>query len=103
VVRGAWTSPSGVAIRPVHPVVTAGPIPNDAIVVTSALHGLDRASLLRFLLSPPTPEAKALLADTFNTTEFRIAKDNHLAPLRDMVRTARSLGYDSLIPHPFND
>jgi len=102
VVRGAWTSPEGAPIRPVEAIVTAGPIPNDAIVVTPDVGVLERASLMRFLMTP-TPDARALLSDTFNTTEFRVAKPNHFAQLREMVRTARSLGYGSIVPAPFRD
>jgi len=71
-ITAAWTLPDGASIRP-------------------------GSSMLRFLLDP-SDDGKAALRSVFNTSEFRIAKMDHFAPLRHMVRTASARGHDALRP-----
>jgi phosphonate transport system substrate-binding protein len=87
VTTAAWTAPDGTPIRPIEIVSSAGPIPNDAIVATNALSGVERAQFVRFLLNPPS-EHKPALRDVFSTTDFRLAKEGHFVPLRHMLRAA---------------
>ena len=97
VVTAAWTLADGSSMRPVEIVVSAGPIPNDAVVGTRSLETIDRSSFLRFLLSP-SESGKQALRDVFNTPDFRMAKADHFQPLRHMVRLASARGHDSLFP-----
>lgn len=93
VITASWTLNDGSPIRPVEIVASAGPIPNDAIVGTRSLKSIERSSFLRFLLSP-SEAAKACLRDVFNTAEFRLARPDHLLPLRHLVRMASMRGHD---------
>lgn len=98
VVTSAWTATDTPAARSQIDVVTsAGPIPNDAMVATPELAGIERARFLRFLLDPDE-RARALLGDVFNTGDFRVAHPEHFAPLRHMLRAALARGHS--LPPP---
>ena len=98
VMTSAWTATDTPASRSLLDVVTsAGPIPNDAVVVTPELVGIERARFLRFLLDP-NEHARALLRDVFNTGDFRVAHPEHFAPLRHMLRAALARGHS--LPPP---
>ncbi len=93
VVASAWTAVDTPQTRaPVDVVTSAGPIPNDAMVATSELVGVERARVMRFLLDP-TERARGLLQDVFNTGDFRVAHPEHFGPLRHMLRAALARGH----------
>jgi ABC-type phosphate/phosphonate transport system substrate-binding protein len=94
VVTAAWMDSTGT--RPVQVVATAGPIPNDAIVVSSDLSAAERETFLHMFVSP-NDRVKALLKDVFDTSEFRLGVPDHYASLRELVCAAREQGHESLV------
>jgi phosphonate transport system substrate-binding protein len=69
-----------------------GPIPNDAIVVSSRLPIDLRSKLLRWFLDLRDERAKKHCAELFGASSFRVAADEHFAALQQMMWAARMHG-----------
>jgi phosphonate transport system substrate-binding protein len=91
VVSAGWTSHDGSTIRPVKTVATAGPIPNDTIVVSKKLSASVRSAIQRWLLELDAP-SRDLFAEIIHSREFRVPSAEHFVPLRSMVAAGRARG-----------
>ncbi|CAN5227537.1 hypothetical protein BH09MYX1_BH09MYX1_49760 [soil metagenome] len=97
ILNAGWTEADGQSHRPVQLIETAGPIPNDAIVVSTKLSPTLRSSLTRWLLQI-NPAEKELFQRLVRASEFRVTPQSHFEPLRHMIRTARVRGFS--LPPP---
>ena len=70
---------------------TAGPIPNDMIVVSKGLPIAVRASVQRWLLDLDA-RSKELFGEIIHGTQFRVPAAAHFQPLRAMMAAARARG-----------
>lgn len=95
VAAGGWLDAEGRSKRPVEPLVTIGPIPNDAMIASNELPSSARAGLVRWLLDPD-PTTRALFEELVGTSDFRLARSEHYDELRRQLRRARARGYDAL-------
>ena len=86
-----WTNERGAAIRSVKIVATAGPIPNDTIIVARGLPAMVRASIQRWLLGPDE-RARALFGEVIHSREFHVPSAEHFRPLRAMMASGRARG-----------
>lgn len=97
VLQSAWQDEAGQSIRPIEPLVTMGPIPNDALVAATELPAHARASLTRWLLAPDA-RARTLFEGLLGSGDFRLAAENHYEVLRHALRAAHARGHDALPP-----
>jgi phosphonate transport system substrate-binding protein len=70
----------------------SGPIPNDALVVSSEMPIEMRSKLLRFFLDFRTEDVRKLCLSLFGAGGFRVASPEHFAALQQMMRSARAQG-----------
>lgn len=90
-VSAGWAAEDGTPIRAVKIVATAGPIPNDMIVVARTLSASVRAGIQRWLLGLD-PRAQALFGEVVHCREFRVPSPEHFRPLRALVASGRARG-----------
>jgi phosphonate transport system substrate-binding protein len=86
-----WGEPGGPRERPFDALTVVGPIPNDAVVVSSVLPAALREIVQRFFLDLEE-RAKAVSRDLFSADDFRVASPTHFAPLRRILAAAKSYG-----------
>jgi len=91
IIQGGWTNPDGTNARPVDVIALVGPIPNDAILVSTKLPAEVCAKVLEWLLDPPS-RVRELLATLVRADGFRVASPAHFDPLRRTLRAARARG-----------
>jgi len=96
-VRGAWTDDEGRPLRPIEPIATFGPIPNDALVASMELPTPARTGLTRWLLDLD-PRARDLFERILGAHDFRVPSPDHFDALRHSLRAARARGHDALPP-----
>lgn len=84
VLRGAWSKRGA----RVDVVATAGPIPSDTIVVSRRVPPGARGDLTTAFLSP-SPTARSMFQELFQTASFKRADPSHLASLRRMPGLSR--------------
>lgn len=89
IVSAGWTGKDGETIRSVKTVATAGPIPNDMIIVSKAMPIPIRAALQRWLLALDK-RSKELFDEIIHSTELRVPSAMHFQPLRAMIAGARA-------------
>jgi phosphonate transport system substrate-binding protein len=87
-VHGAWTTADGRPVKPVRVLATAGPIPNDAMLASSALDDEMRKRVLAWLRAPGE-RAKQLFFELLRAEGFRPAQPSHYEPLRKLLEEAR--------------
>jgi phosphonate transport system substrate-binding protein len=95
--RGPWTDEDGRALRPIEPIATFGPIPNDALVASMELPTPARTGLTRWLLDLD-PRARDLFERILGAHDFRVPSPDHFDALRHSLRAARARGHDALPP-----
>jgi phosphonate transport system substrate-binding protein len=93
--RAPWLDDEGRSTRPVEPIATMGPIPNDALVASTELPATARASITRWLLALD-PRAKDLFERILGAHDFRIPSPDHFEALRHSLRAARARGHDAM-------
>jgi ABC-type phosphate/phosphonate transport system substrate-binding protein len=81
-----WIRSDGMSIRPVRAAHTIGPVPNDAILLSTKVRGTDRQRLVRWLLEPEQ-NSRAPLEELLSTHVFRTPVPAHFAALSEMLRT----------------
>src|SRR5437764_1450153 len=86
--HGGWTTPDGKPLKPVRLLATSGPIPNDAMVASSALDDDVRRRVLQWLRAPGD-RVKALFFELLRAEGFRPALPSHFEPLRKLLEEAR--------------
>jgi phosphate/phosphite/phosphonate ABC transporter binding protein len=89
---GAWTGPDGKMNPQLRLLAATGPIPNDAIIVSSQLPVDVRSKLLRWFLDLRDERVKKHCAALFGASAFRVAAPEHFAALQQMMRAARAHG-----------
>lgn len=89
--RAPWLDAQGRATRNIETLATMGPIPNDAIVGSSALPPFARTAILRWLLSLDEAE-RARFVPILGTDAFRVPAPDHFTSLAHTVRAARARG-----------
>jgi len=89
---GAWSGSDGKSNLPLRLLAVSGPIPNDAIIVSSALPVDVRTQLLRWFLDLKHPRAQKLCTELFGAGGFRVAAPEHFAALQQMMQVARAHG-----------
>ena len=89
---GPWSGPDGKAKPPLRLLAATGPIPNDALIVSSQLRVDMRSRLLRWFLDLRDERAKRYSSDLFGASAFRVAAPEHFAALQQMLRAARANG-----------
>src|SRR6202044_2174074 len=87
-----WTGPSGKTNPPLRVLAATGPIPNDAIVVSSQLSVDLRSRLLRWFLVLREGSATRCCAGLFGAGAFRVAAAEHFTALQQMMWAARANG-----------
>ena len=93
VLRGGWTEPDGSNPKPVHVLATFGPIPNDAMAVSTALAPDLRAALTRAALNTgATPTLRAALRHLFGADALAPVAEETYAELRALVTRALKSG-----------
>ncbi len=97
VLRSAWQDEAGQSIRPIEPLVTMGPIPNDALVASSNLPAHARSALTRWLLALDD-RSRAIFEGMLGSGDFRVPAQNHYEMLRHALRAAHARGHDALPP-----
>ena len=75
--------------RPFDVLTMAGPIPNDAIVVSPRVPAEVRARVLRWLIALELPRARELCLDLLGAEAFRLASFSHYTPLRRLLHAAK--------------
>jgi ABC-type phosphate/phosphonate transport system substrate-binding protein len=90
VLDAGWMRADGLSIRPVRVAHVIGPVPNDAVLVSSKMVATDRSRLLRWLLDPST-ESCAALKELMSTQVFRLPLETHFGALRHMLRAGQRL------------
>lgn len=104
VVRSAWQDEAGAVIRPIEALATVGPIPNDALVASSALPAGARSTLARWLFalerdpSATGGRARAAFDRLLGASDFRVPSDEHYKALEHTLRVAHARGQDGLPP-----
>jgi phosphonate transport system substrate-binding protein len=91
-VPSEWAGPSGKLSPPLRVLAATGPIPNDAIVVSSQLSVDLRSRLLRWFLDLREGRATRFCADLFGAGAFRVAATEHFTALQQMMWAARANG-----------
>lgn len=92
IVHGAWTTPDGTAAKPMAVLATAGPIPNDAIVVARATPNEVVDATLASLSSLDGKRPRELVSALLRAEGFTRAASSHYAPLRALLTSARAAG-----------
>jgi phosphonate transport system substrate-binding protein len=82
-----WITPRGEA-RPLEALTVAGPIPNDAIVVSARVPEAVRRRLVHWLLTLESARSAEITAELLGAARFRAASFGHFAPLRRMLGAA---------------
>jgi phosphonate transport system substrate-binding protein len=82
-----WIRSDGMSIRPVRAAHTIGPVPNDALLLSSKVHVTERLRLVRWLLEPEKPSQNPLV-ELLSTHVFRTPVQAHFVALRDMLRAS---------------
>jgi phosphonate transport system substrate-binding protein len=75
--------------RPLDALTVAGPIPNDAIVLSAKMPEDLRERLQSWFIALDAPRARELCMDLLGADGFRVASFSHLVPLRKLVHAAR--------------
>jgi ABC-type phosphate/phosphonate transport system substrate-binding protein len=91
IASAGWTTNDGSTIRSVKVAVTAGPIPNDLIVVARSLPVTVRSAIQRWLLDLDD-RSKELFSEVIHSKEFRVPSAAHFQPLRAMLAAGRARG-----------
>ena len=89
IVSAGWTAKDGSTIRSVKTVTTAGPIPNDMIVIARSLPVSVRVTVQRWLLALDA-RSRELFGEIIHGSEFRVPSDAHFQPLRAMIAAGRA-------------
>jgi ABC-type phosphate/phosphonate transport system substrate-binding protein len=89
---GSWSGPDGKTNLPLRLLAVSGPIPNDAIIVSTALPVDVRTQLLRWFLDLKGARAQKLCLELFGAGGFRVAAPEHFAALQQMMQVARAHG-----------
>lgn len=92
IVHGAWTTPDGTSTKPINVLATAGPIPNDAIVVGRGTPPDVVDAVVNGLSSLDGKRPRELVTALLRAEGFTRAGASHYAPLRALLKTARSAG-----------
>ena len=93
IVRGGWTDPDGSNARPIKVLATFGPIPNDAMAVSTALAGEVRDALSRAAIySTATPALRASLRHLFGADSLAPIAEAAYSELRALVSRALKSG-----------
>lgn len=95
VVSGSWMDLDGRPVRPVEALATFGPIPNDALVASTALPASARSALARWLLALDA-RSRELFARLLGASDFRVPSPDHFDALKHSLRVARARGHDKL-------
>jgi phosphonate transport system substrate-binding protein len=82
-----WITPRGDP-RPLEALTVAGPIPNDAIVLSARLPDALRRRLLHWFTTLEATRAAELTAALLGAVQFRSASFGHFSPLRRMLGAA---------------
>ena len=82
-----WIRSDGMSIRAVRAAHTIGPVPNDAILLSTKVHVTERLRLVRWLLEPETPSRRPL-EELMSTHVFRTPSPAHFQTLREMLRVS---------------
>jgi ABC-type phosphate/phosphonate transport system substrate-binding protein len=85
-------NPDGRTKLPLRMLAATGPIPNDAIVVSSQLPATLRSTLLRWFLDLRDDRVKKHCAELFGASAFRVAAPEHFTALQQMMWAARAKG-----------
>ncbi len=83
-----WIRSDGLSIRPVRAAHTIGPVPNDAILLSTKVRAGDRLRLVRWLLEPDHP-SRGPLKELMSTNVFRTPSPAHFIALREMLRARK--------------
>lgn len=93
VLRGGWTDPDGSNPRPIRVLATFGPIPNDAMAVSTALSGDVRAALARAAIhATGTPQLRSAIRHLFGAESLAPVAEETYAELRGLVARALKAG-----------
>jgi ABC-type phosphate/phosphonate transport system substrate-binding protein len=87
-----WSGHDGKPNPSVRLLAATGPIPNDAVIVSSQLPVEMRSKLLRWFLDLKDERAKKFCGDLFGAGAFRVAAPEHFLALQQMMRAARANG-----------
>jgi phosphonate transport system substrate-binding protein len=90
-VSAGWTAQDGSTIRSVKIVATAGPIPNDMIVISKSLPATVRSAVQRWLLDLDD-RSRQLFSEIIHGSAFRVPSSAHFQPLRGLIAAARTRG-----------
>ena len=85
VTTAGWTDVDGRAIRDVGILATVGPIPNDALVISSLIPIPARLALTRWVLDPP-PRVRRLFSVVLASERLRAPEPEHFQMLRELLR-----------------
>jgi two-component system, NtrC family, sensor kinase len=77
--------------RALGALTVAGPIPNDAIVVSARVPQAVRRGLVHWLVTLEAARSAELMAELLGAAQFRIASFGHFAPLRRMLGAAAAV------------
>ena len=92
IAQAGWTDRDGTNGKNVEVVTTAGPIPNDAVVVATSMPADVRAKVSQWLLDGSSPRVNELFFDLLGAESFRTASTLHFEPLRRMLLASRARG-----------
>lgn len=92
VAQAGWTDAAGRNPKAVEIVATAGPIPNDAFVVSKRVPEDVAAGVLACLMDNESPEAKRVFMQLLRAETFQRATAAHFDPLRRVLRASRARG-----------
>ena len=90
ILQAGWTDAIGKVRTPVEVIATAGPIPNDAIVVSTHVPDELRAAVLRWFLELHG-RAKEVVHLLVRSDSFTSARSAHYQPLRELMALARDV------------
>jgi phosphate/phosphite/phosphonate ABC transporter binding protein len=93
IVRGGWTDPDGTNARPIRVLATFGPIPNDAMAVSTTLPDSVREALRRAAVdATSTPTLKSAIRHLFGAESLAPVAEETYAELRGLVAKALKSG-----------
>jgi ABC-type phosphate/phosphonate transport system substrate-binding protein len=93
IVRGGWTEPDGSNPKPIRVLGTFGPIPSDAMAVSTALPAKSSEALAKALVAlGSTPSLRAALRHLFGADALVPIEPAAYAPLRGLVAKAQEEG-----------
>lgn len=93
IVRGGWTDPDGSNPKPIKVLATFGPIPNDAMAVSTGLAPEVRDALARAAVSASAkPSLRAALRHLFGAEALAPTADDTYSELRALVSRALKTG-----------